>query len=109
IIVSSIGVLMFFIFASQEDVLVAWRIVRPKPCSSDPEATGTDVIDGRSIHDQPTLSLPSPSPQAPIFNLPLEPKSPHRTEMSPTESKFDGTIGDIKSIRTVSPPPPSHR
>ncbi|KAG9099682.1 hypothetical protein FS749_000686 [Ceratobasidium sp. UAMH 11750] len=107
IMVSSMGVLMFFIFASQEDVLVAWRVMRPKPCSSDTEAVGVDVSDGHSIHGRPTTSLPSPPPWLfPVFNLPMESKAVHRfaahvqrTEVSPTDSKFDSSVEDNKSIR----------
>ncbi|QRW08616.1 hypothetical protein RhiLY_07615 [Ceratobasidium sp. AG-Ba] len=56
LIVSSIGVAMFFIFGSQEDVLVAWGIVRPKPRSTISGASGNDGRDAYTAHVRRPLS-----------------------------------------------------
>ncbi|KAG8713895.1 hypothetical protein FRC09_018198 [Ceratobasidium sp. 395] len=98
LIVSSIGVLMFFIFASQEDVLVAWMIMRPKPRSTISTASGGDTRDAYAAHTRPPLS-PASSTGVPLgksqvsskFDLPTGPKQVHRLTMQDDSIELSST------------------
>ncbi|KAG8795029.1 hypothetical protein FRC12_018838 [Ceratobasidium sp. 428] len=98
LIVSSLGALMFFIFASQEDVLVAWRIMRPKPRSTVSGASGGDTHDTYAAHTRPPLS-PASSIGVPLgksqvsskFDLPIGPKQVHRLTMQDDSIELSST------------------
>ncbi|KAG8704653.1 hypothetical protein FRC08_002116 [Ceratobasidium sp. 394] len=112
IIISSIGPVIFLIFASQKDVLVAWKIIRPRSRFIDSEAAGTEPQDRQSIHEQiPPLSpfsplsplgmTPEPFQTSSLSNLPTASRNvnhllvhSNRTEPSPTKYRFDGSVGD---------------
>ncbi|KAG8793207.1 hypothetical protein FRC12_003497 [Ceratobasidium sp. 428] len=62
LIFASIGVLMFFIFASQEDVLVAWKLMRPRARATDSGATDYNHPDPRNtVYSTHVRSPPSPT------------------------------------------------
>ncbi|QRV98996.1 hypothetical protein RhiJN_27015 [Ceratobasidium sp. AG-Ba] len=101
IVVSSIGVLMFLIFASQRDVLVVWRVMAPRSRYSDSEDDAANAVDRQSTHDQPRSYL-SPSRHIPVVQLPTEPRAVHFStqtsgiELSTIESRFGESVSESK-------------
>ena len=120
IIIASIGVVIFLIFSSQEDVLIVWRIMRPRPRSG----ASIDGHDEQSTREERPLSPLSPStpfpplsitlggsPNSSSPDLPTPSKNKHQltvcldqTELSSNKHRFNGSIGDVESLRTVSSP-----
>ncbi|CAE6438906.1 hypothetical protein ACGC1H_006928 [Rhizoctonia solani] len=93
IIIASIGVVIFLIFASQEDVLVAWRITRPKsseqPRPETQHSSNGHMSDPQSLgHDlsQSTLALA------------LHKNNHHELQPSPT-NRFES---DVESEATAT-------
>ncbi|KAG9085205.1 hypothetical protein FRC07_013432, partial [Ceratobasidium sp. 392] len=124
IIISTIGPVIFLIFASQRDVLVAWKIVRPKSRCTESEAAVVEAQDGHPTHQQiPPLTLFSPlSPLSPLgislapsqassmVNLPTTSQNGgqvsiqlDQAELSAIKYRFGSSVGDIESLHTYHP------
>ncbi|KAG8708672.1 hypothetical protein FRC11_006267, partial [Ceratobasidium sp. 423] len=95
IIIASIGVVIFLIFASQEDVLVAWRIIRPK--SSEPlrPEVGQHSSTGQMSDPQSIGHHPSPSTLA----LASHKGNHHELQPSPTKHRLES---DVESEATAT-------
>lgn len=112
VLISSIGMVIFLIFASQEDVLVAWRIKHPKSHVENYPGNNAEGLDDQSAHEEgPPLSRMSlfrtshgPSRASSILELPASSGNKRdlanidQTERSPT------SFGDIESVGTTSSP-----
>ncbi|CAE6478734.1 unnamed protein product [Rhizoctonia solani] len=95
IIIASIGVVIFLIFASQEDVLVAWRIMRPKsPKLPHPEG-GQHSSNGRMFDPQSVVHHLSQSTLA----LGSHKNDTHELQPSTTKPRFES---DVESDATVT-------
>lgn len=117
IIIASIGVAIFFIFSSQEDVLIVWRIMRPRPRSG-ASADGHDEQSAREERPLSPLSPLSPvnitlgaSPNSSSPDLPTASKNKHQltvcldqTELASNKHRFNSSIGDVESLRTAPSP-----
>ncbi|CAE6517903.1 unnamed protein product [Rhizoctonia solani] len=92
IIIASIGVVIFLIFASQEDVLVAWRIKRPK--SSEPSRSEAQHPSNGHMSDPQSLGhYLSPS------TLALHKINNHEMQPSHTNLRFES---DVESEATAT-------
>lgn len=126
IIIASIGGVIFLIFASQQDVLVSWGIVRSKPRVETHLGTSSEgQVDQSAAEERPPLSPITPfsplsmslgpSHTSSVLNLPTSSKNKRQltvhvdqTELSPTKHRFDTSFGDIESVGTASSSPPCH-
>ncbi|KAG8698152.1 hypothetical protein FRC09_007398, partial [Ceratobasidium sp. 395] len=125
IVISTIGPVIFLIFASQEDVLIAWKIMRPKSRLTDSEATGAETQDGHPTHQQISPLTPysplsplsplgitlNPSQASSLINLPTTPQTDghlavhvDQPEPSPTKYQFGGSVGDNESLHISGSP-----
>ncbi|CCO31331.1 hypothetical protein BN14_05371 [Rhizoctonia solani AG-1 IB] len=95
IIISFIGVVIFLIFGSQEDVLIAWHIMRPKSPRIPRSEGGHNSSIGHMSDTQPVGSHLSPS------TLALAPYKDdhHELQPSPTKPRFES---DIESQATAT-------
>ncbi|KAH7339837.1 hypothetical protein B0J17DRAFT_656976 [Rhizoctonia solani] len=87
IIIASIGTVIFLIFASQEDVLVAWRIMRPK-LSESSRSGGQNSSNGQMFDPQPVGHHRSPSTLA----LASHKNDHHELQLSPTKPRFESDV-----------------
>lgn len=123
IIIASIGGVIFLIFASQQDVLVSWGIMRSKPhVETHLGTTSTEAqVDQSSHEERPPLS---PTPFSPLqmslgpsqtssaLNLAASSRNKRQltiqvdqTELSSTKHRFETSFGDIESVGTASSSP----
>ncbi|CAE7232461.1 unnamed protein product [Rhizoctonia solani] len=95
IIIASIGVVIFLIFASQEDVLVAWRIKQPK--SSEPHRLegGQNSFNGHMSDPHSIGHHLSPSTLA----LASHKNNHHELQPSSTKPRFES---DVESQATAT-------
>ncbi|KAJ1304806.1 hypothetical protein OPQ81_005941 [Rhizoctonia solani] len=95
IIISSIGVVIFLIFASQEDVLAAWRIIRPKSSEPTRPEGGQNSSNGHMSAPESIVHQNSPS------TLALAPykEDHHELQPSPTKHRFES---DVESEATAT-------
>ncbi|KAF8684153.1 Insert subdomain of RNA polymerase alpha subunit [Rhizoctonia solani] len=94
IIIAFIGVVIFLIFGSQEDVLVAWHIIRPKSPRV-PHSEGQNSSIGHLSDPQPVESHSSPSSLA----LASYKDDHHELQLSQTKPRFES---DIESQGTAT-------
>ncbi|KAF8745767.1 Insert subdomain of RNA polymerase alpha subunit, partial [Rhizoctonia solani] len=95
IIIAFIGVVIFLIFGSQEDVLVAWHIIRPKPPRVPHSEGGQNSSIGHLSDPQPVESHSSPSSLA----LASYKDDHHELQLSQTKQRFES---DIESQGTAT-------
>ncbi|KDN49674.1 hypothetical protein RSAG8_01739, partial [Rhizoctonia solani AG-8 WAC10335] len=88
IIIASIGVIIFLIFASQEDVLVAWRIMRPKSSEPPRPEGGQNSSNGHMSDPQSIGHHLSPSTLA----LASHKNDHHELQLSPTRPRFESEV-----------------
>ncbi|GAB1524713.1 hypothetical protein RhiTH_007867 [Rhizoctonia solani] len=95
IIIAFIGVVIFLIFGSQEDVLVAWHIIRPKSPRVPHSEGGQNSSIGHLSDPQPVESHSSPSSLA----LASYKDDHHELQLSQTKPRFES---DIESQGTAT-------
>lgn len=95
IIIASIGVVIFLIFASQEDVLAAWRIIHPKSSEPTRPEGGQNSSIGHMSDPHSIGHHLSPSTLA----LASHKSDHHELQPSPTKHRFES---DVESDATAT-------
>ncbi|QRW13500.1 hypothetical protein RhiLY_12499 [Ceratobasidium sp. AG-Ba] len=112
IIIACCGVVTFFIFASQRDVLVCWHLVSPGSGSTETRMTGSEINSESQPKHEPTGVHPSaigvsldPSQCSSVWDLHQSSKGvPHlaiRVDQIELTTRCDGKASDNKSLQSL--------